>query len=93
MTLRDRPGGVDGEVNHRRWDLGWSSHGVSARPGMYPMTTTTAPASTAIAVTEPVFSRLCGRLRRRRRLGRRSPGGPRPASTSPGRAGQHRPRS
>ena len=60
MTLRDRPGGVDGEVNHRRWDLGWPSLGVSARAGMYPMTTTTAPESTAIAVTEPVLAGWVG---------------------------------
>src|SRR5262249_55591991 len=55
VTLRDRPGWADGEMNHRCWGVGWPSLRVSARPGRYPMTTTTS-VSTAIAVTEPVFS-------------------------------------
>ena len=29
MTLRDRLGWFDGEVNHRRWGLGWTSPGLS----------------------------------------------------------------
>src|SRR5262249_33986520 len=45
---------VDGEVNHRRWGLGWPSLSGLSPTRECPMTTTTSPA--ALVPVAPVFT-------------------------------------